>query len=277
MKKLFYVFLTASLILILAACGNDKSDDNKTSKSDDKTITVGASPAPHAEILEEAKAALKKEGYDLKIKIINDYTTPNRMLSEGDIDANYFQHTPYLETEKKAKGYNIESAGNVHVEPMAVYSKKVKNLDELKKGATVYVSNNPAEEGRFLSFFTKAGLIKLKDGVDPVKATFKDIVENKKDIQFNNKQAAEFVPKTYNNGEGDATIINSNFALANKLNPVKDSIAIEGEDSPYANLIAVQEGHKDDAKIKALVKVLQSKEIQDFINKKYDGKVIPAK
>lgn len=277
MKKLFYLLLTASLILILAACGNDKSADNKTSKSDDKTITVGASPAPHAEILEEAKAALKKEGYDLKIKIINDYTTPNRMLSEGDIDANYFQHTPYLETEKKAKGYKIESAGNVHVEPMAVYSKKVKSLDELKKGATVYVSNNPAEEGRFLSFFTKAGLIKLKDGVDPVKATFKDIVENKKDIQFNNKQAAEFVPKTYNNGEGDATIINSNFALANKLNPVKDSIAIEGKDSPYANLIAVQEGHKDDAKIKALVKVLQSKEIQDFINKKYDGKVIPAK
>lgn len=277
MKKLFYVFLTASLILILAACGNDKSDDNKTSKSDDKTITVGASPTPHAEILEEAKAALKKEGYDLKIKIINDYTTPNRMLSEGDIDANYFQHTPYLETEKKAKGYKIESAGNVHVEPMAVYSKKVKNLDELKKGATVYVSNNPAEEGRFLSFFTKAGLIKLKDGVDPVKATFKDIVDNKKDIQFNNKQAGEFVPKTYNNGEGDATIINSNFALANKLNPVKDSIAIEDKDSPYANLIAVQEGHNDDAKIKALVKVLQSKEMQDFINKKYEGKVIPAK
>ncbi|RXK18078.1 MetQ/NlpA family ABC transporter substrate-binding protein [Macrococcus sp. DPC7161] len=271
MKKLFYFVLTAALILVLAACG--KEDKSK----DDKTITVGASPTPHTEILEQAKAALKKEGYTLKIKTINDYTTPNRLVNDGDIDANFFQHTPYLETEKKSKGYKIESAGNVHIEPMAVYSKKIKDLKDLKKGATVYVSNNPAEEGRFLSFFTKAGLITLKDGVDPVKATFKDIKENKKDIQFNNKQAAEFLAKTYNNGEGDAVIINSNVALANKLNPVKDSIAIESKDSPYANLIAVQEGHKNDEKIKALIKVLQSKEIQDFITKKYDGSVIPAK
>ncbi|TDM03724.1 MetQ/NlpA family ABC transporter substrate-binding protein [Macrococcus carouselicus] len=273
MKKLFILALTVLFAVVLTACGSDSKDK----KSDDKTITVGASPAPHAELLEQVKPILEKEGYKLSVKIINDYTTPNRLLNDGELDANFFQHTPYLDTEKKEKGYKIQSAGNVHIEPMAVYSKKYKSLEELPEGAEVFVSNNPAEEGRFLSFFTEAGLIKLKAGVDPVKATFKDIAENKKNIKFNNKQAAEFLPKTYNNDEGDAVIINSNFALDNKLNPVKDSIALEDKDSPYANLIAVQEGHKDDAKIKALVKALQSEEVQKFIEKNYDGAVIPAK
>lgn len=276
MKKLLVFLLTLALAVVLTACGsNEKKSSEKA--SEDKTITVGASPALHAEILEKAKTLLKKEGYNLKIKIINDYTTPNRLLSEGELDANYFQHTPYLNTEKKSKGYKIESAGNVHIEPMAVYSKKYKSLKDLPDGATVFVSNNPAEEGRFLSFFTKAGLITLKKGVDPVDATFKDIAANKKNLKFNNKQSAEFLPKSFQNGEGDAVIINSNYALENKLNPVKDSIAIEDGDSPYANLIAVQNGHKNDAKIKALMKVLQSKEIKKFIEDKYDGAVIPAK
>lgn len=274
MKKILLTVFTLILTVALTACG---TTDKKDSKKEDKTITIGASPAPHAEILEEAKKNLEKDGYTVNIKIINDYTTPNRLLNEGEIDANFFQHTPYLDTEIKSKKYDIETAGNAHIEPMAVYSKKYKSLKDLPKGATVYVSNNPAEEGRFLSFFTKEGLIKLKDGVDPVKATFKDIVENDKDIQFNNKQAAEFLAKTYNNKEGDAVIINSNVALANKINPVKDSIQIEDGDSPYANLIAVQKGNKSDKKIQDLMKVLQSKEIEDFINKQYDGTVIPAK
>lgn len=279
MKKLFALILTLLFAVVLTACGSsDKQSENKKSGSkEDKKIVVGASPAPHAELLEQVKPILEKEGYDLEIKIINDYTTPNRLLDEGELDANFFQHTPYLETEKKSKGYKIESAGNVHIEPMAVYSEKYKSLEDLPKGATVYVSNNPAEEGRFLSFFTKAGLIELKEGTDPVKATFQDIKTNKKDIKFNNKQAGEFVPKTYQNGEGDATIINSNFAIENELSPVKDSIALEDKDSPYANLIAVQQGHKNDAKIKALVKALQSDEIVKFIEDNYDGAVIPAK
>lgn len=273
MKKLFSLLVIATIAIVLAACGGNE----KKSSSDDKTIIVGASPTPHTVLLEQAKPILEKEGYTLKIKTINDYTTPNRFLDAGELDANFFQHTPYLETEKKSKGYKIESAGNIHIEPMAVYSKKYKSLKDLPENAEVFVSNNPAEEGRFLSFFTKAGLITLKDGVDPVKATFKDIKENKKNIKFNNKQSAEFLPKSYNNGEGDAVIINSNFALENKLNPVKDSIAIESSDSPYANLIAVKEGHKNDAKIKALVKALQSKEVKGYIEKNYKGSVIPAK
>ena len=276
MKRFISIALILVLTVVLAACGNNnsQSSDNK----DDKKIVVGASPAPHAEILEKAKPLLKKEGYDLEIKTINDYTTPNKLLDAGELDANFFQHTPYLETEKKEKGYKIESAGNVHLEPMAVYSQKHKSLKDLPKGAEIFVSNNPAEQGRFLKFFVDEGLIKIKKGVKIQDATFKDIEENKKDLKFNNKQAAEFLPKTYQNNEGDAVIINSNFAIEQKLNPQKDSIAVEKADNnPYANLIAVQEGHKNDKKIKALMKVLRSDDIKKFINDKYDGAVTPAK
>lgn len=272
MKKFYTI---TSILLIIAILGLVL--EGKSFKKQNETITVGASPSPHGEILEHAKKILKKEGYNLKIKVINDYTTPNRLLSEGELDANFFQHTPYLNIEKKSKDYKITSIGNVHLEPMAVYSNKYKYLKDLPEGAEIYVSNNPAEEGRFLSFFTKAGLIKLKPGVNPITATFKDIVENKKNIKFNNKQSAEFLPKSFKNDEGDATIINSNYAIDNKLNPIKDSIAVEDKDSPYANLIAVRKEDKDSKKLKALIKVLQSQEMQKYINNKYDGAVIAVK
>ncbi|PWZ97622.1 methionine ABC transporter substrate-binding protein, partial [Staphylococcus pseudintermedius] len=195
----------------------------------------------------------------------------------GDVDANLFQHVPYLKAEQKSHGYQIEEVGKVLTTPMAVYSKKHKSLKDLPDGAKIYISNNPAEEGRFLSFFVKAGLIKIKDGVKIEDAKLDDIVENKKHLEFDNQQGAEFLPKTFQNDEGDAVIINSNFAIEQKLNPQKDSIAVEkGEDNPYANLIAVKEGHKDDEKIKALMEVLHSKDIKDFIKKKYDGAVLPA-
>ncbi|MGJ5712416.1 MetQ/NlpA family ABC transporter substrate-binding protein [Staphylococcus auricularis] len=272
MKKILSLVVLFIVGVTLAACGND--GDSK----ENKTITVGASPAPHAEILEQAKPILEDKGYDLKIKTINDYTTPNKLLDKGELDANFFQHTPYLNTEKKDKNYKIEAAGDVHLEPMAVYSKKYKSLKDLPEGATVYVSNNPAEEGRFLKFFVDADLIKLKKGVKIQDAKFDDIVENKKDIKFNNKQSAEYLPKIYQNEDADVVIINSNFAIDQKLSPKKDSIVLEkAEDNPYSNLIAVKEGHKDDDSIKALVDALQSKEIKDYINKQYDGAVVPAK
>ncbi|PTJ50012.1 methionine ABC transporter substrate-binding protein [Staphylococcus simulans] len=274
MKKIISILAVLVLTVVLAACG---SKDKSAGGEDSKTITVGASPAPHAELLEQAKPILKKEGYDLKIKTINDYTTPNKLVNSGELDANFFQHTPYLNTEKKDKGYKLVSVGNVHLEPMAVYSKKYKSLKELPKGATVYVSNNPAEEGRFLKFFVDEGLIKLKKGVKIQDAHFSDIVKNKKDIKFNNKQSAEYLPKIYQNEDVDAAIINSNFAIEQKLSPKKDSIALEKPDNnPYANLVAVKEGHEKDKKIKALIKALQSQDIKDYINKKYDGAVIPA-
>ena len=270
MKKLVSIVTLVAVIVLLAACGKGEKDD--------KVIKVGASPAPHAEILDKAKPILKEKGYDLEVKSINDYITPNKILNAGEIDANFFQHTPYLETEKKDKGYKVESAGNVELEPMAVYSKKYKDLKSLPKGATIYVSNNPSEQGRFLKFFVDEGLIKLKDGVKFEDAKFDDIVENKKDLKFNSKQAAEYLPKIYQKDDADAVIINSNFAINAKLNPQKDSIAVESpKDNPYANLVAVQEGHKDDEKIKALMEALQSKDVQDFIKEKYKGAVIPAK
>lgn len=272
MKKFYTI---TSILLIIAILGLVL--EGKKLNHQNETIIVGASPSPHGQFLEHAKGILKKEGYDLKIKVINDYTTPNRLLSEGELDANFFQHTPYLNIEKKSKHYKITSIGNVHLEPMAVYSNKYSSLKDLPEGAEIYVSNNPAEEGRFLSFFTKAGLIKLKPGVNPITATFKDIEENKKNFKFNNKQSAEFLPKSFKNNEGDATIINSNFAIDNKLNPIKDSIAVEDKDSPYANLIAVREEDKGSKKLKALIKVLQSDEMQKYINNKYDGAVMAVK
>lgn len=272
MKKFYSI---TGILLLIAILGLVL--EGKSNSKENETILVGASPSPHGEILEHAKKLLKEKGYNLKIKVINDYTTPNRLLSEGELDANFFQHTPYLNIEKKSKHYKIASIGNVHLEPMAVYSNKYSSLKDLPEGAEIYVSNNPAEEGRFLSFFTKAGLIKLKPGVDPITATFKDIVENKKHFKFNNKQSAEFLPKSFKNDEGDATIINSNYAIDNKLNPIKDSIAVESKDSPYANLIAVRDTDKNSKKLKALMNVLQSKEMQKFINKKYDGAVIAVK
>lgn len=284
--KISKIITTAALGILattLVACGNgttssSSSNEATAAKAADTKITVVASPAPHAEILEAAKPILAKEGYDLQINVVNDYVTPNQIVFGGDADANYFQHTPYLEKFNKEHNEDLVSVGNVHIEPMAVYSKKYKSLDELPENAVVYASTNPAEVGRFLSFFTKAGLIKLKDGVKPVDATLEDIAENPKNIQIKNEIAPELLVSTYENNEGDAVIINSNFAIDAKLSPVKDSIALEDESSPYANLIAVKPADKDSAKIQALIKALQSDDIRKFITDKYtDGSVIPAK
>src|SRR5690625_1432460 len=148
------------------------------------TISIAASPAPHAEILEEAATILEEDGIELDISIVNDYTTPNRLLADEEVDANFFQHTPYLEGEIESHGYDLESAGNVHIEPMAVYSQDYESLEELPEGSTILVSNNPAEEGRFLSFFVDAGLIEIEEGIAIEDATFDDITENPKNFDF---------------------------------------------------------------------------------------------
>lgn len=269
MKKFTYAILLLSLIGVLAACGKSNSD------AANKKITIAASPAPHGEVLERAKKAMAKKGYDLKIKTVNDYKVPNKLLDKGDVDANFFQHVPYLKAERKDHNYNIEEVGKVFTTPMGVYSQKYKNIKDIPKGSTIYVSNNPAEEGRFLSFFVDKGLIKIKKGVKIEDAKFDDIVENKKQLKFNNKQGAEFLPKTYKSKEGAAVIMNSNYAIDNGLTPHKDAIAVEGKSSPFANIIAVQKGHKGDKKYQELLKVLQSKDMKSFIKKKYGQDVIP--
>ncbi|MCH8646321.1 MetQ/NlpA family ABC transporter substrate-binding protein [Staphylococcus lugdunensis] len=268
MKKWVIMISVLIITLALSACGKDNKEASKT-------ITVAATPAPHGDVLKHAQEAMKKKGYDLKVKIVNDYKVPNKLLDKGDVDANFFQHVPYLKAERKSHGYKIEEVGKVFTTPMGVYSKKYKHIKDIPDGSTIYVSNNPAEEGCFLSFFVNEGLIKLKKGVKIEDAKFEDIAENKKHLKFNNQQGAEFLPKTYNNSEGAAVIMNSNYAIDNGLKPSKDAIAFEGKSSPFANIIAVQEGHKKDKKFQELLKVLQSKEIKAYIKKQYGDDVIP--
>lgn len=275
LNKICKQLLISSVVIMLTACGVTKQESKI---SEDKTITVVASPVPHAEILEKAKTLLEKEGYTLNIKVVNDYVTPNEIVDRGEADANYFQHTPYLEKFNEEHKTNEVSVGNVHIEPMAIYSKKYRSIKELPEGATILASTSIADQGRFLSFFTQAGLVTLKEGVDPVKATFDDIKENKKHFKFEAKIAPELLVQTYNNNEGDAVIINSNFAIDAGLNPTTDSIALESSDSPYANLLAVKKGNENNEKIKKLISVLQSDEIDQFITDTWkDGSVIPAK
>jgi D-methionine transport system substrate-binding protein len=271
MKKALSIILLALIVSALAACGNE---EKKGEVSGDK-IVVGASNVPHAEILEEAKPLLKEKGIDLEIETFQDYVLPNKALAEKEIDANYFQHIPYLESQMKDHGYKFENAGGIHIEPIGIYSKKYKSLDELPKGATIIMSNSVADHGRMLSLLEKEGLIKLKEGAG-YEAQLKDIEENPKDLKFEADIDAGMLPKAYENGEGDAVLINTNYAIDAGLNPQKDAIALEGSDSPFVNIITVREGDKDNKAVKTLVEVLRSKEIQDFIKKKYEGAVVPV-
>lgn len=280
MKKLLSLLLALSVLFVVAACGKtaDKSQGKSTGEKSTETtkLVVGASNVPHAEILEKAKPILKDKGIDLIIKTFTDYVLPNKALQAKELDANYFQHIPYLEAQNKEFGYGFVNAGGIHIEPIGIYSKKYKKLSELPNGAHLIMSNSVADHGRLLSLLEKEGLIKLKDGIDKTTAEIKDVVENPKNLKFDANYEAKLLPQIYNNGEGDAVLINSNYAIDGGLNPIKDSIAIEDKESPYVNVIAVRKGDENKPAIKTLVEVLHSKEIQDFILEKYKGAVVPV-
>ncbi|MBS4190661.1 methionine ABC transporter substrate-binding protein [Bacillus sp. FJAT-49705] len=285
MKKKWLSFvLTLAVALILAACGakdenngGSASDAGKDEKTENvTTLKVGASNVPHAEILEEAKPLLKEKGIDLEIIPFQDYVLPNKALESKELDANFFQHIPYFELQIKENGYDFVNAGSVHIEPMGVYSKKYKSLSDLPDGAHIIISNSVADHGRILAILESEGLIKLKEGVDKSAATLEDIVENPKNIKFDTDYEPSLLPQIYNNNEGDAVVINSNFAIDAGLNPLKDSIAIEGNESPYVNIIAVRKGDENSEAIKALIEVLHSDDIKNFILDKYKGAVVPA-
>ncbi|WP_088810326.1 MULTISPECIES: MetQ/NlpA family ABC transporter substrate-binding protein [Listeria] len=275
MKKIFGAIFVFSLVLVLAACGSGSSD-KKSSSSDGKELIVGASNTPHAQILEQAKPILKKEGIELKIVKYTDYVMPNKALDEGELDANYFQHKPYLELEEKEKGYKFADVGAIHIEPMGIYSKKVKDLKDLKDGAQILLSNSQSDWPRVIGIFVDEGLLTLKDGVKAQDATFDDIKDNPKNLKFKYDLDPAYLMTAYNNEEGDAVAINSNFVVDQGLNPTKDAIAIESKDSPYANIVVTQEKNKDNKNVKKLVEVLHSKEIQDWITKEWDGAVVPV-
>jgi D-methionine transport system substrate-binding protein len=265
MKRLITLSLALLLSLgIFAGCSSNASSNDK------KVIKVGATPVPHAEILEQVKPLLEKKGYTLEIVEFTDYVTPNTSLADGQLDANFFQHIPYLTEFNKEKNLNLTYTAKVHIEPMGIYSNKVKNLADLPDGATVVIPNDATNGARALRVLENAGLIKVKDG-DLVSKL--DITENRKNLVIEELEAA-MLPRQLDSV--DAAVINANYALEAGLTPAKDALALESIDSPYANVLAVKAEDKDKPYIKALSEALNSPEIKKFIQEKYNGSVVPA-
>ncbi|MFZ6657644.1 MetQ/NlpA family ABC transporter substrate-binding protein [Undibacterium sp. TJN19] len=238
-----------------------------------ETLNIAASPVPHAEILEFIKPQLAKEGVDLKIKVFTDYIQPAVQVNEKHLDGNFFLHQPYLNEFKKSHKNDIEvPIAKVHVEPFAAYSSKYKKLADLPDGATVAIPNDPSNSGRALLLLAKQGLLKLKDPKN-ISATQKDIIENPKKLKFKELEAAT-LPRVLN--QVDLALINTNYAIEAKLNPVKDSLFIEDANSPYANLLVAREDNKNSPAFKKLVIALNSPEVKKFIEDKYKGAVVPA-
>ena len=235
-------------------------------------LSVAATPVPHAEILEFVKPALAKEGVNLKVKVFTDYIQPNVQVAEKRLDANFFQHQPYLDEFNKAKGTHLVSVAAVHLEPLGAYSSKYKKLDEIKDGSTVVIPNDATNGGRALLLLDKAGLIKLKDSSN-ILSTIKDITANPKNLKFRELEAAT-IPRVLT--QVDLALINTNYALEAKLNPEKDALVIEGSDSPYVNILVARPDDKDSADMQKLVAALHTPEVKAFILEKYKGAIVPA-
>jgi D-methionine transport system substrate-binding protein len=235
-------------------------------------LVVAATPIPHAEILELVKPTLAKEGVDLEIKVFTDYVQPNTQVAEKRLDANYFQTLPYLENFNKGKGTNLVTVIGVHVEPIGGYSKKIKNISELEDGATVAIPNEGSNAGRALLLLQKNGLITLKDPTNAL-ATPKDIASNPKNLKFKELESA-LLPRVLD--QVDLDVINTNYALEAGLNPAKDALIIEDAKSPYVNFLVARPDNKDSDAIQKLAKALTSPQVKAFIEKKYNGAVVPA-
>lgn len=274
-KKLFAIVL--GLVLILTACGGKKDDQKKEAPAGDAAesnkIVIGVSPVPHEEIIENLADDFKEAGLDVKVVVFNDYIQPNIQTNEGDLDANFYQHQPYLDAFNKEQGTDLVSIGAVHIEPLGVYSDKISDLKDLPEGATVIIPNDTSNGARALLILEKNGVIKLNDPTN-VNATEQDIVENPKNIKFVAMEAAS-IAGVYK--DADAAVINSNYALGAGLNPNTDAIAIEDAvDNPYANIVVVKKGREGEEKFKKFMEVLQSEKTKKFIEEKYEGAIIPA-
>ena len=237
-----------------------------------ESISVAATAVPHAEILEFVKPALAKQGVELKIKVFTDYVQPNVQVAEGRLDANFFQHQPYLNEFNSSRGTDLVSIAGVHVEPFGAYSSKIKSLADLPQGANVVIPNDATNGGRALLLLQKAGVSTLNDDAGTT-ATVKDIVKNPKAIKVRELEAAT-LPRVL--AQVDLALINTNYALEAGLNPSKDALVIEGSDSPYVNILVVDSKNKDAADLQKLAKALNSAEVKVFINDKYKGAVVPA-
>ncbi|MBM6615736.1 MetQ/NlpA family ABC transporter substrate-binding protein [Desemzia sp. RIT804] len=276
MKKSVFIksLATIGATLLLAACGNGGNSDEGAGEN--TTIHIGASNTPHAEILEFAAPILEEEGYTLDITTYNDYVVPNVALEEGDLDANYFQHVPFFEAAVAENDYDFVNAGGIHLEPIGLFSQDYASLEELPDGATVLVSSNQPDWGRIIGIFQEAGLVSIDEGTDLTTATFDDITENPKNLQFEYENDPALMPTLYQQGEGDVVAINSNFAVDQDIDPLEDSIALESESSPYANIIAVRSEDAENPGILKLIEVLRSQEVQDYILETWNGAVVPV-
>ncbi|MGN0290374.1 MAG: MetQ/NlpA family ABC transporter substrate-binding protein [Lachnospiraceae bacterium] len=279
MKKRILSLTLVGILAVgaLAGCGSSDKAEKKeaTDTKEDKTITVAASETPHAEILEQAKKILEEDGWDLEVTVFNDYVQPNEVVESGDFDANYFQHIPYLESFNKDKGTHLVNAGGIHYEPFGIYPGTKSDLKDIAKGDVIAVPNDTTNEARALLLLQDNGIIKLKEGAG-LEATVNDIVENPYEVEIQELEAAQVSRVT---GEVAYVVLNGNYALEAGYSVGKDSIAYEKADSEaaktYVNVIAVKEGNEDSEKIQALVEVLKSDEIKQYINDTYDGAVIP--
>ncbi|MBQ4462899.1 MAG: MetQ/NlpA family ABC transporter substrate-binding protein [Eubacterium sp.] len=288
-KNVVAAALSLTLAFSLAGCGETKeASAGSSSKTEEPateapaaeepatetTLKVGANITPHSEILEQAKPILAEKGINLEIVQLEDSVTPNTGVIEGSLDANYFQHVPYLDQFNEENGSDLVSVGAIHYEPFGIYAGKTTDLSALPDGAVVAVPNNVTNEARALLLLAQEGILKLKDDAG-IEATVEDIVENPKNIEFK-----ELAPEQLVNAlpDVDVAVINGNYAIEGGLS-VKDALAVEANDGlaaqTYGNIIATSPDKKDDQAIKTLVEVLQSKEISDFINGKYDGAVVP--
>jgi len=237
-----------------------------------ETLTIAATAVPHAEILEAVKPALAAEGVELKIKVFSDYVQPNVQVAEKRIDLNYFQTRQYLDEFNRNRGTHLVAIEDVHIEPLGLYSSKVKTLAELADGANVALPNDASNTGRALLLLQKAGLVTLKDPASPV-STLKDIVGNPKQLKFRELEAAT-LPRVL--GQVDAAVINTNYALDAKLDPAHDALAIEDADSPYVNVLVGRDDDKDAPAVRKLAAALHGAQVKAFIERKYHGAVLPA-
>lgn len=267
-KAISFGLVTVFSVAVLVGCGG-------TAARDEKVIKVGATPSPHAEILKEIEDALEAKGYILKIVEYNDYVLPNTATDEGELDANFFQHGPYLENFNTEKGTKLVSVADVHFEPLGLYSTSVSNVSELRDGATIAVPNDATNEARALLLLEANGLITLKEGTG-INATVKDIDSNLLNLRIKEIEAAQL---TRSLQDVDAAVINGNYAISGGLK-VKDAIVLEESSSiaaeTYANVLVVKEGHENDEKIKVLIDVLLSDEVRNFIEENYSGAVVPV-
>jgi len=264
-KSLLSLLIAGALVLVFNHTVEAKGNTEKSVS----VITVGATPVPHAELLNLIKEDLAAQGITLKVVEFNDYVQPNTALIAGSLDANFFQHIPYLESNAEWSS-KLVSAFGVHVEPFGLYSSKYKNIRDLPNGATIAIPNDPSNGGRALLLLQSRGLITLKSGVG-LTATPRDITDNPKNFRFRELEAAQ-LPRSLQ--DVDAATINGNYALEAGLNPVKDSLLIEGADSPYVNIVVVQKGKQNSPAIIALRNALISQKVKDYIDRKYGGGVV---